>query len=190
LFVAALIAGGARFWDEGLLFDRGLFLGAALFVGWVQVGEGLGASGHEDRASFLGQDGQGVRLRRCGFAGRRCLGQTGGAGRTGIVEEALEFGGEAEAGEFVGHPDVGFAVAGVFDAGAEIAGGDDVTGGSADDAGEEMVNFLQAESDDFGAGLLECFDSSDDVFPAQEAAPAGGGGAANCQMSIADCRLI
>ena len=90
-----------------------------------------------------------------------------------VVQEALEFGGEAEAGEFVGHPDVGGAVAGVFDAGAEIAVGDDLTSGSADDAGEEIVDFLKAENDDGGAGFLEGFDAGDDAFPAQETASAG-----------------
>jgi hypothetical protein len=97
-----------------------------------------------------------------------------GAGCTGGVQEALEFGGEAEAGEFVGHPDVGFAVAEVFDAGAEVAGGEDVTGGCADDAGEEIVDFLEVQGDGFGPGFLDRFDAGDDAFPAEETASAGG----------------
>ena len=114
---------------------RGLFLGEGLVVGLFLVGlDGGESSGHEDFAAFFGEDGRRVEWRELGFG----LGQTGG------VQEALEFGGEAEAGEFVGHPDIGIAVRGVFDAGAEIAGGVDLSGGSANDAGEEIVDFLEA----------------------------------------------
>ena len=95
--------------------------------------------------------------------------------QTVFFQEALEFGGEAEAGEFVGHPDVGLAVAGVFDAGAEIAVGEDFSGGSANDAGEEIVDFLEVERDDVGAGFLQGFDAGDDAFSAEETAAAGGG---------------
>ena len=95
------------------------------------------------------------------------------AGRA--VKEALEFGGESEAGEFVGHPDVGGAIAGVLDAGAEIARRVDFTGRGADDAGEEFVNFAQFQSDAGSAGFLDGFDAVGDGFPAQETVTAGGG---------------
>jgi hypothetical protein len=143
------------------MFDRGLFLGGGLFLGLLLLFlDGFASSGDEDCAAFLGEDGQRVGWWWLGLAGRL------------PVEEALEFGGEAEAGEFVGHPDVGVAVVGVFDPGAEVAGWGDVTGRRADDAGEEIVDFAQVQGDAGGAGLLECFDAGDDVFPAQETASA------------------
>jgi hypothetical protein len=61
----------------------------------------------------------------------------------------------------------------MFDAGAEVAGWDDVTGGGADDAGEKMVDFLEVQGDVGSAGLLECFDAGDDAFPTQETASTG-----------------
>jgi hypothetical protein len=153
------------FFGDGLRF---FFLsGALVFVGLFFHGFDVGASlGHEDFALLLGEDECAVGVRRLQWL--RWI-------ELSFVEEALEFGGEAEAGEFVGHPDVGVAVAGLFDAGAEVAGGDDLTGGGANDAGEEMVHFVQAQGDAVGAGLLECLDAGHDAFPAHQAASAGGG---------------
>ena len=108
---------------------------------------------------------------RIGLSG---LGRTGGLGQTGGIEEALEFGGEPDASEFVGHPDVGDAAVGLLDARTEIAGWGDVAGWSADDAGEEFVDFTQFQGDAGGAGLLDGFDTGGDGFPAQETTTAGG----------------
>jgi hypothetical protein len=63
----------------------------------------------------------------------------------------------------------------VFDAGAEVAGRDDLTSGGADDAGEEGVDFLEVQGDDGGAGLLEGSHAGDDGFAEEETVAAGGG---------------
>ena len=39
------------------------------------------------------------------------------------------------------------------------------------------MDFLEAESDDDGARFLDCFDASNDAFPAHESASAGTGDA-------------
>jgi hypothetical protein len=54
----------------------------------------------------------------------------------------------------------------VLDAGAEIAGWGDVTGGGADDAGEEGVDFPEVQGDAGGAGLLDGFYAGGDGFAA------------------------
>ena len=128
--------------------------------------------GDEDLASFLGQNEWGVGFWRLGWLRFRRL----GPGRTSGIKEALEFGGQAGGRrEFVGHPDVGGAVAGVLDAGAEIARRADFTGRGADDTREEIVDFEEAQSDGGGAGLLDGFDAGEDGFPAEQAVSAGGG---------------
>jgi hypothetical protein len=147
-----------------------LFGEAGFFVRLDLCQDELASFGHEDGATFLGEDGW--------AAGRGWLGWVWFPGGVVRIEEALEFGVEADRGEFVGHRDVDVSVAGVFDARAEIAGRCDVTGWGADDTGEEGVDFAEFQGDAGGAGFLDRFDAVSDGFAAQETGAASGGGPA------------
>jgi len=161
------------FFEDAPLFSAALFFAEGVFLGLADFLQGGGALfGNEDCAVFLRYDVWVIGWRGIGLIG---LGPATAGGQTGWIEEALEFGGQPEASELVGHPDIGGAVAGLLDARAEVAGRGDLTGWGTDDAGEELVDFAQLEGDAGGAGLLDGLDAGGDGFPAQETVAAAGG---------------